>query len=185
MINNLRPSTLKDIIGQEKIKCALEISITSANLRNEPLGHCLLVGGAGLGKTTLAKIVASELNEPIQVLNAAAISSHKDLLGYLVQLQFRSVLFIDEIHRLNKKSQEFLFPVLEDFTLTLSTPAKGLEVGETIEIDLPQFFEQQAIATILSDMDAEIAALEQRRDKTHALKQGMMQELLTGKIRLI
>lgn len=139
MNNIFRPNNLDKVIGQTDVIKQLKISIDSANKRHAALGHVLLYGPAGLGKTTISNAIANELRVPIQTLNAASVGSHRDLLAYLMNIEYRSVLFIDEIHRLNKRTEEFLYPILEDFVLTLSTPGKDFEVGETIKMSLPEF----------------------------------------------
>ena len=113
--NNLRPRTLKDYIGQESIKSNLEISITAAKQRSEALDHLLFYGPPGLGKTTLGNIVATELGVRIKVTSGPAIERPGDMVAILTQLQKDDVLFIDEVHRLNRIVEEVLYPAMEDY----------------------------------------------------------------------
>ena len=106
MSNTLRPTRLDDLIGQNEIIDNLKISITSAKSRSAALQHCLFYGGAGLGKTTLARALANELGVAIEIANGAAISQNKDIIPYLMKMERGSLLFIDEIHRMNRKVQE-------------------------------------------------------------------------------
>ena len=139
MSNLLRPDNFDNIIGQEEIINNLKISVASANKRNVVLQHCLFYGNAGLGKTTIARALANELDIDIQIANGASLSTNRDVLPYLMKLKEGSILFIDEIHRVNKKVQEYLLTVIEDFRLDIVIPAGKKDFGETITIDLPKF----------------------------------------------
>ena len=139
MSNLLRPDNFDNIIGQEEIINNLKISVASANKRNDVLQHCLFYGNAGLGKTTIARALANELDIDIQIANGASLSTNRDVLPYLMKLKKGSILFIDEIHRVNKKVQEYLLTVIEDFRLDIVIPAGKKDFGETITIDLPKF----------------------------------------------
>ena len=139
MSNLLRPDNFDNIIGQEEIINNLKISVTSARTRGDVLQHCLFYGNAGLGKTTIARALANELDIDIQIANGASLSTNRDVLPYLMKLKEGSILFIDEIHRVNKKVQEYLLTVIEDFRLDIVIPAGKKDFGETITIDLPKF----------------------------------------------
>ncbi len=115
--NTLRPRTMSEYVGQEKIKENLEIYIRAAVARKEPLDHVLLYGPPGLGKTTLAHIIASEMNGQIRVTSGPAIEKAGDLAAILTNLEENDVLFIDEIHRLNRNVEEVLYPAMEDYAL--------------------------------------------------------------------
>lgn len=113
----LRPQSLKEFIGQQKIKDNLQIYIEAAKMRGEPLDHVLLYGPPGLGKTTLAHIIANELGVQFLITSGPAIERASDLAAILTNLQDRDVLFIDEIHRLNRTVEEILYPAMEDYCL--------------------------------------------------------------------
>lgn len=115
----LRPQQLSDFVGQEQLKQNLIISIQAAKKRNEPLEHILLAGNPGLGKTTLASIVAREMGAPIKITSGPALEKVGDLAAILSNLQTGEVLFIDEIHRMNKSIEEILYPALEDYSLDI------------------------------------------------------------------
>tara|TARA_R110000765_G_scaffold87136_1_gene167180 strand:+ start:157 stop:1080 length:924 start_codon:yes stop_codon:yes gene_type:complete len=139
MTNELRPTRLDDLIGQEDIITNLRVSIASVKARRDVLQHCLFYGGAGLGKTTLARALANELDAKIEIANGSAISTNKDILPYVMKMEKGSILFIDEIHRMNRKVQEYLLTVIEDFRLDIVIPAGKNSEGETISIDVPKF----------------------------------------------
>ena len=135
--NSLRPQSLTDYIGQEQVKTNLSIAIEAAKKRNEPLDHVLLYGSPGLGKTTLAHIIASEMGSNVLITSGPALERGGDLAAILTNLQPGDVLFIDEIHRLNRAVEEILYPALEDFALDLVI-GKGPS-ARTLRIDLPKF----------------------------------------------
>ena len=137
MENTLRPQKLKDYIGQDKVKENMKIYIEAAKKRGEPLDHVLLYGPPGLGKTTLANIISNEMNSNIKITSGPAIEKPGDLAAILTGLNEFDVLFIDEIHRLNKSVEEILYPALEDYTLDIII-GKGSE-AKSIRIDLPKF----------------------------------------------
>lgn len=115
----LRPQSLEDFAGQDQIRERLEVMIGAAKQRGEPLGHCLFSGPPGLGKTTLANILARSMGTNITVTSGPVIERPGDLAGVLTKLEEGDILFIDEIHRLNKTVEEYLYPAMEDFTLDL------------------------------------------------------------------
>ena len=135
--STLRPQKLKDYIGQDKVKENMKIYIEAAKKRGEPLDHVLLYGPPGLGKTTLANIISNEMKSNIKVTSGPAIEKPGDLAAILTTLNQYDVLFIDEIHRLNKTVEEILYPALEDYTLDIVI-GKGPE-AKSIRIDLPKF----------------------------------------------
>lgn len=134
---SLRPKNLTEYIGQEKVKQNLEICIQAAQKRAEPLEHVLLYGAPGLGKTTLAHIITREMNANIKITAGPAIEKSGDLAAILTNLQPGDVLFIDEIHRLNKSIEEILYPAMEDHCLDIII-GKGPS-ARTLRLDLPPF----------------------------------------------
>ncbi|MDP8262574.1 MAG: Holliday junction branch migration DNA helicase RuvB [Candidatus Ancaeobacter aquaticus] len=133
----LRPDLLDDFIGQEKIKERLTISIEAAAQRNEALEHTLFSGPPGLGKTTLANIVAKKVGANIKTTSGPAIEKAGDLAGLLTGLENGDVLFIDEIHRLNHVVEEYLYPAMEDFVLDIMID-KG-PAARSVRLNLPRF----------------------------------------------
>lgn len=115
----LRPQSLRDFVGQESLRERLSVLIEAAKKRGEPIGHCLFSGPPGLGKTTLANIVAKEMGTNLVVTAGPILEKAGDLAGVLTKLQEGDVLFIDEIHRMNKTVEEYLYPAMEDFSLDL------------------------------------------------------------------
>jgi len=134
---SLRPKKLDDFVGQEKIKESLAILLEAAKRRNEASEHVLLYGNAGLGKTTLAHIIASETSSPIRVTSGPALERVGDLAAILSNLEPGNILFIDEIHRMNKTIEEVLYPAMEDFALDLVV-GKG-PAARTLRLNLPHF----------------------------------------------
>lgn len=135
--NVLRPKTLNEYIGQSKIKENMKVYIEAAKKRGEPLDHVLLYGPPGLGKTTLANIISNEMHSNIKITSGPAIEKPGDLAALLTNLSEFDVLFIDEIHRLNRNVEEILYPALEDFTLDIII-GKG-PTAKSIRLDLPKF----------------------------------------------
>ena len=135
--NSLRPKTLEEYIGQDKVKENMKVYIEAAKKRGEPLDHVLLYGPPGLGKTTLASIISNEMNSNIKITSGPAIEKPGDLAALLTNLSEFDVLFIDEIHRLNKSVEEILYPALEDYTLDIMI-GKGPS-ARSIRLDLPKF----------------------------------------------
>lgn len=135
--NSLRPKFLDEYIGQDRVKETLSIFIEAAKVRKEALDHVLLYGPPGLGKTTLANIIANELNVQIKTTSGPAIERPGDLAAILTNLQEHDVLFIDEIHRLNRSVEEVLYPAMEDYSLDIII-GKGPS-ARSIRIELPPF----------------------------------------------
>ncbi len=158
---NLRPKRLKDFVGQDKLKEILSISIEAAKQRGEPLDHILLYGPPGLGKTTLAHIIANELEVELKVSSGPVLEKPSDLTGILTNLQRNDALFIDEIHRLNHVVEEYLYPAIEDFRIDLepftligATTRAGLltsplraRFGIVLRLD---YYDQQSIEKIIN-----------------------------------
>jgi Holliday junction DNA helicase RuvB len=135
--NSLRPASLDEYIGQDKVKENMKIYIEAAKKRGEPLDHCLFYGPPGLGKTTISTIIANEMHSNIKITSGPAIEKPGDLAAILTSLSEYDVLFIDEIHRLSKSVEEILYPALEDFTLDIVI-GKGPS-SKSIRLDLPKF----------------------------------------------
>lgn len=133
----LRPQTLKEYIGQEKIKENLKIYIQAAKQRKDPLDHVLFYGPPGLGKTTLAGVIANEMGVHMKVTSGPAIEKPGDIAAILNSLQEGDVLFIDEIHRLNRQVEEVLYPAMEDYVIDIMI-GKG-PTARSIRLDLPGF----------------------------------------------
>ena len=135
--NNLRPKMLKDYIGQSKVKDNLKIYIEAAKKRGEPLDHVLLYGPPGLGKTTLASIIANEMNVNIKITSGPAIEKPGEMAAILNNLQDGDLLFVDEIHRLNRQVEEVLYPAMEDYAIDIVI-GKGA-TARSIRLELPKF----------------------------------------------
>lgn len=134
---SLRPQYLKDYIGQKKIKEILNIYIEAAKQRNDSLDHVLFYGPPGLGKTTLASIIANEMGVNIKVTSGPAIEKPGEMAAILNALQEGDILFIDEIHRLNRQVEEVLYPAMEDFAIDIMI-GKGTS-ARSVRLDLPRF----------------------------------------------
>ena len=134
---SLRPKRLDDYTGQEKAKGNLKVYIEAARRRNEPLDHVLLYGPPGLGKTTLAGVIANEMGVNIRITSGPAIAKAGDLAALLTNLQPGDILFIDEIHRLDRAVEEILYPAMEDFAIDIIV-GKGPSAN-SIRLDLPRF----------------------------------------------
>ncbi len=135
--NNLRPAALEDYVGQEKIKSNLRVFIEAAKARGEALDHCLFYGPPGLGKTTLAGIIAAEMGVNIKITSGPAIEKPGDMAAILNNLSEGDVLFIDEIHRLNRQVEEVLYPAMEDYAIDIMI-GKG-QTARSIRLELPHF----------------------------------------------
>lgn len=134
---SLRPKTLREYIGQEKAKGNLEVFIQAAKMRSEPLDHVLLHGPPGLGKTTLSNIIANEMGVNVRITSGPAIEKAGDLAALLTNLNENDILFVDEIHRLNRAVEEVLYPAMEDYAIDIII-GKGPSAN-SIRLDLPKF----------------------------------------------
>ena len=134
---SLRPKSLSEYIGQQKAKGNLEVFIQAAKMRGEPLDHVLLHGPPGLGKTTLSGIIANEMGVNIRITSGPAIERPGDLAALLTNLQENDILFVDEIHRLNRSVEEILYPAMEDYAIDIII-GKGPSAN-SIRLDLPRF----------------------------------------------
>lgn len=119
--NNIRPKGFNDYIGQDDIKVSLKVSIDASVKRNVPLDHILFYGPPGLGKTTLAQVIAYELKSNIRITSAPTLERPRDIIGILMNIEEGDILFIDEIHRMNKITEEILYPVMEDYVLDIAS----------------------------------------------------------------
>lgn len=135
--NSLRPKLLSDYIGQEKAKNNLRVYIQAAKERGEPLDHCLFYGPPGLGKTTLAGIIANEMEVNIKITSGPAIEKPGEMAAILNNLQEGDILFVDEIHRLNRQVEEVMYPAMEDFAIDIVI-GKGAG-ARSIRLELPHF----------------------------------------------
>ena len=135
--SNIRPKHFDEYIGQSSLKSTLKISIEAAKKREIALDHILFYGPPGLGKTTLASVIATEMDTNIKITSAPSLERPRDIIGILMSLKAGDVLFIDEIHRLNKISEEILYPAMEDFYLDMTTGKS--QTLKSIRIPLPKF----------------------------------------------
>src|SRR6476620_2104081 len=133
----LRPKLLKEVIGQRKVAERLEIAVRASKKLNEPLGHILFDGPPGLGKTTFATVLPNELGTSIQLTSGPALSKPADLLPFLTNLEEGSILFIDEIHRMTRVVEEFIYPAMEDFRIDIVL-GEGMS-ARTISMQLKRF----------------------------------------------
>lgn len=135
--NNIRPKTFENYIGQSALKETLKISIEAAKKRELPLDHLLFYGPPGLGKTTLSGVIANEMDVEIKITSAPALERPRDIIGILMSLKGGEILFIDEIHRLNKVAEEILYPAMEDFFLDMTTGKS--QTVKTLRVPVPKF----------------------------------------------
>jgi Holliday junction DNA helicase RuvB len=135
--NTIRPKSLAEYIGQSALKESIQIGLDAAKSRQEALDHLLLYGPPGLGKTTLAMVIAHEMKAEIHITSAPALERPRDILGILMGMKPGSILFIDEIHRMNRVTEEILYPAMEDFALD-RTIGKG-ESAKILRVPLPRF----------------------------------------------
>ena len=135
--NCIRPKTFDTYIGQSALKDTLKITIQAAKKRELPLDHLLFYGPPGLGKTTLAGVIAQEMGVDIKITSAPALERPRDIIGILMSLQGGEILFIDEIHRLNKVAEEILYPAMEDFYLDMTTGKS--QTVKTLRVPIPKF----------------------------------------------
>lgn len=135
--NSIRPKNFETYIGQSALKETLKITIEAARRREMPLDHLLFYGPPGLGKTTLAGVIAEQMGVEIKITSAPALERPRDIIGILMSLKGGEILFIDEIHRLNKVAEEILYPAMEDFYLDMTTGKS--QTVKTLRIPLPKF----------------------------------------------
>ena len=135
--NSIRPKSFDTYIGQSTLKETLKISIEAAQKRGLPLDHLLFYGPPGLGKTTLAGVIAEQMEVDIKITSAPALERPRDIIGILMSLKGGEILFIDEIHRLNRVSEEILYPAMEDFSLDMTTGKS--QTVKTLRVPLPKF----------------------------------------------
>lgn len=135
--NSIRPKSFDAYIGQSSLKETLKISIEAAKKRELPLDHLLFYGPPGLGKTTLAGVIAEQMGVEIKITSAPALERPRDIIGILMSLKGGEILFIDEIHRLNRVAEEILYPAMEDFSLDMTTGKS--QTVKTLRVPLPKF----------------------------------------------
>ncbi len=135
--NTIRPKDFDSYIGQSALKETLKITLEAAKKRGKSLDHMLFYGPPGLGKTTIAGVVAAQMGVDIRITSAPALERPRDIIGILMSLKGGEILFIDEIHRLNKVAEEILYPAMEDFTLDMTTGK--VQTAKTLRIPLPKF----------------------------------------------
>lgn len=135
--NSIRPKSFDTYIGQSALKETLKITIEAAKKREKPLDHLLFYGPPGLGKTTIAGVIAEQMGVDIKITSAPALERPRDIIGILMSLKAGEILFIDEIHRLNKVAEEILYPAMEDFFLDMTTGKS--QTVKTLRVPLPKF----------------------------------------------
>jgi len=135
--NSIRPKDFESYIGQGQLKETLKITLEAAKLRGKPLDHMLFYGPPGLGKTTIAGVIATQMNVEIKITSAPALERPRDIIGILMSLKGGEILFIDEIHRLNKVAEEILYPAMEDFILDMTTGKT--QTAKTLRVPIPKF----------------------------------------------
>ena len=135
--NSIRPKDFDNYIGQSELKETLKITLEAAKLRDKPLDHMLFYGPPGLGKTTIANVIAAQMGVDIRITSAPAFERPRDIIGILMSLKGGEILFIDEIHRLNKIAEEILYPAMEDFTLDMTTGKT--QTAKTLRVSIPKF----------------------------------------------
>ena len=135
--NSIRPKDFESYIGQKELKETLKITLEAAKLREKPLDHMLFYGPPGLGKTTIAGVIAAQMGVDIKITSAPALERPRDIIGILMSLKGGEILFIDEIHRLNKVAEEILYPAMEDFTLDMTTGKS--QTAKTLRVPIPKF----------------------------------------------
>ncbi len=135
--NSIRPKDFDSYIGQSALKETLKITLEAAKLREKPLDHLLFYGPPGLGKTTIAGVIAAQMGVDIRITSAPALERPRDIIGILMSLKGGEILFIDEIHRLNKVAEEILYPAMEDFTLDMTTGKS--QTAKTLRVPIPKF----------------------------------------------
>ena len=135
--NTIRPKDFENYIGQSELKETLKITLEAARIREKPLDHLLFYGPPGLGKTTIAGVIASQMGVEIKITSAPALERPRDIIGILMSLKGGEILFIDEIHRLNKIAEEILYPAMEDFTLDMTTGKS--QTAKTLRVQIPKF----------------------------------------------
>lgn len=135
--NSIRPKDFDSYIGQSSLKETLRITLEAAKRREQPLDHLLFYGPPGLGKTTIAGVIAAQMGVEIRITSAPALERPRDIIGILMSLKGGEILFIDEIHRLNKVAEEILYPAMEDFTLDMTTGKS--QTAKTLRVPIPKF----------------------------------------------
>lgn len=135
--SSIRPKDFDSYIGQTGLKETLKVTLEAAKMRNSTLDHMLFYGPPGLGKTTIAGVIAAQMGVDIKITSAPALERPRDIIGILMSLKGGEILFIDEIHRLNKVAEEILYPAMEDFTLDMTTGKS--QTAKTLRISIPKF----------------------------------------------
>lgn len=135
--NSIRPKDFENYIGQSELKETLKIILEAARKREKPLDHMLFYGPPGLGKTTIAGVIAAQMGVDIKITSAPALERPRDIIGILMSLKGGEILFIDEIHRLNKVAEEILYPAMEDFIMDMTTGKS--QTAKTLRVSIPKF----------------------------------------------